>query len=328
MESPPLITVIVPVYNSEKFLEPCISSILAQSYNHLEILCINDGSTDNSLDILEQMACSDPRIKVFNQENAGVSSARNAGLNMARGDYITFVDSDDALEPDMYEVLLNLAEKYQADIAHCGYKKIYFDGTSKDICGTAEILIHDSVEASRCLLTGQHFTGSPCNKLYRSSLVGCTRFDTSLKINEDVLFNAELFQQAQVIVFYDVPKYHYFERENSACFRTLSIRKKQDASAAAGEILKLYANTPLESIAADKLYYCLLDLYRAYLFNGIRKNSEVCGVLHQQILVVAPLCGDSAQRNQMNYYFMRHFPTFYKLVYGLYDRIRKPNWDL
>ena len=328
MDFSPLITVIVPVYNSEKFLEPCINSITAQSYNHLEILCINDGSTDSSLDILRQMACSDPRIKVFSQENAGVSSARNTGLNMAKGEYVTFVDSDDELEPDMYEVLLNLAEKYHADVAHCGYKKIHLDGSAKDVRGTEELLIQDGLEASKWLLSGQHFTGGLWNKLYRAELIQNTRFDETLKINEDVLFNAQIFQRAGTAVFYDVPKYHYFERQSSACSRTSSIRKKQDTVAAAGKILGIYKNSPVEVYAAKKMYYSLLDLYRAYLFNGIRKNCEACSVLHQQVLVVAPLCGDTARRNKINYSFMRHFPVLYKLVYGLYDRIRKPNWDL
>ena len=143
-----------------------------------------------------------------------------------------------------------------------------------------------------------------------------------------MLFNAQVFQRAGTIVFYDVPKYHYFERQSSACSRTSSIRKKQDTIAAAEKILGIYKNSPVEVYAAKKMYYSLLDLYRAYLFDGIRKNREAFGVLHQQVLDVAPLCGGSTQRNRMNYGFMRHFPVLYKLVYGLYDRIRKPNWDL
>ena len=328
MKSSPLISVIVPVYNSEKFLESCINSILAQSHNHLEILCINDGSTDSSLYILKQKACSDSRIKVFTQENAGVSSARNVGLSMAKGEYITFVDSDDELDPDMYEVLLNLAEKYQADIAHCGYKKIHLDGSAKDVRGTKELLIQDGLEASKDLLSGQHFTGGLWNKLYRAELIQNTRFDETLKINEDVLFNAELFQRAGTAVFYDAPKYHYFERQSSTCSRTSSIRKKQDTVAAAEKIWGIYKNSPVEVSAANKLYYSLLDLYRAYLYDGICKNRAACSALHQEILIVAPFCRDTAQRNQMNYGFMHHFPVLYKLVYGLYDRIRKPNWDL
>lgn len=323
-----MISVIVPVYNSGPYLKQCLNSILEQSCKDIEVICVNDGSSDDSQQILTEAAQQDVRIKILSQRNSGVSSARNAGLNIARGKYITFVDSDDELEPDMYEVLLNLAEKYHADVAHCGYKKIHLDGSAKNVCGTEELLIQDGIEASKCLLSGEHFTGGLWNKLYRAELVQNTRFDETLKINEDVLFNAQVFRRAGTTVFYDVPKYHYFERQSSACSRTSSIRKKQDTIAAAEKILGIYKNSPVEVYAAKKMYYSLLDLYRAYLFDGIRKNREACGVLHQQVLDVAPLCGDTARRNQMNYGFMRHFPVLYKLVYGLYDRIRKPNWDL
>ena len=323
-----MISVIVPVYNSGPYLPNCLNSILAQTYQDLEIICVNDGSTDNSQQVLIEAAQQDTRIKIISQENSGVSVARNAGINIAKGEFITFVDSDDELEPDMYEVLLKLAEKYHADIAHCGYKKIHLDGSAKDVCGTEELLIQDGPEACKCLLSGQHFTGGLWNKLYRTELIQNTRFDEMLKINEDVLFNAQIFQKAGTVVFYDVPKYHYFEREGSACSRTSSIRKKQDSVAATEKILGIYKNSPVEVYAAKKMYYSLLDLYRAYLFDGIGKNREVCGVLHQKVLGVAPLCGNTARRDRMNYCFMRHFPVLYKFVYGLYDRIRKPNWDL
>lgn len=322
------ITVIVPVYNVEKYLEKCIKSITDQTYKNLEIICVNDGSTDNSLQILTELSVKDLRIKVISQENSGVSAARNAGLDIASGDYITFVDSDDELEPDMYEVLVSLAEKYNADIAHCGYKKVHFDGSTKDVCGTGQLLVQNSAEASSCLLSGQHFTGSLCNKLYRSSLLGNIRFDTALKINEDVLFNAQMFKKADSTVFFDVPKYYYFERKNSACFRTTSIRKKQDSVIAAEEILRLYENTELKPLAAGKLYYCLLDLYRAYLFDGIRKNQNACDTLHLKVCGIEQLCREDSQRSRKNYKFMRRFPVLYKVVYSIYDRIRKPNWDL
>lgn len=323
-----MISVIVPVYNSGPYLPNCLNSILAQTYQDLEIICVNDGSTDNSQQVLIEAAQQDTRIKIISQENSGVSIARNAGINIAKGEFITFVDSDDELEPDMYEVLLKLAEKYHADIAHCGYKKIHLDGSAKDVRGTEELLIQDGPEACKCLLSGQHFTGGLWNKLYRAKLIGNTRFDEKLKINEDVLFNAQVFQRASTAVFYDVPKYHYFERESSACSRTSILRKKQDTVAASEKILALSKNSSVESAAAQKMYYSLLDLYRAYLLDAVRKNREVCRVLHQRVLAITPLCGNTGRFERMNYGFMRHFPVLYKLVYKLYDRVRKPNWDL
>lgn len=323
-----MISAIVPIFNSAAYLQNCIKSILTQTFTDLEIICVNDGSTDDSLQILEEMARQDTRIKVLSQENAGVSAARNAGLEVALGEYITFVDSDDELEPDMYEVLLNLAKKHHADIAHCGYRKIHFDGTLKDVCGTGELLIQNAEEATKYLLAGERFVSGLWNKMYRSELVTDVRFDPALKINEDVLFNVQVFQKAKTIAFYDVPKYHYFERENSACSRTALIRKKQDAVNAAEQILEICRDSSVESVAAGRLYYCLLDLYRAYIFDGIRKNHAACAKLHELACKTAALCQRDARHSHMNYVFMRKLPVIYKAVYSIYDRIRKPNWDL
>ncbi len=111
------VSVIVPVYNVEKYLEECIESLINQTLTDIEIICINDGSTDNSLKILEELQKKDNRIKIINQKNSGVSSARNNGIENATGEYIGFVDSDDWIDSDYYEKLYNTAKKYNSDIA-------------------------------------------------------------------------------------------------------------------------------------------------------------------------------------------------------------------
>lgn len=323
-----LISVIVPVYNNAPYLSQCLTSILSQTYSDLEIICVNDGSTDNSLEILHAIAQSDPRIIVLSQENAGVSAARNAGLEIAHGDYVAFVDSDDELEPDMYETLLNLATCYQVDIAHCGYKKIHLDGTEKDVQGTGKLLVQDSQEAIECLLTGKFFVGSPCNKLYKRELFSDIHFDTSLKINEDVLVNVQIFLKAKKLVFLDVPKYHYFEREGSSCSRTDLLRKKQDCVAAAEKMLKVCEGTSLEGICASRLLGTLRDLFRAYLLTDKRGTKAVREEICNRISAISPLCKSRSLRNEINYLFMRYLPGLYRAVYTLYDHIRKPNWDI
>lgn len=323
-----MISVIVPIYNNAPYLEQCLTSILFQTYSDLEIICVNDGSTDESLKILHTIAQKEPRITVLSQENAGVSAARNAGLDVAKGEYIAFVDSDDELEPDMYKMLLNLAVEHQADIAHCGYKKIYQDGTTKDVQGTKKLLVQDSREAIECLLSGKHFVGSPCNKLYKHELFSDVRFDTSLKINEDVLVNVQVFRKAKKIVFLDLPKYHYFERIGSSCSRTDQLRKKQDCVAAAKKMLEVCKDTRLEGICASRLQGALTDLYRTYLLTDTRGTKAVREDIHNKISAVTPLCKNSSFRNEMNYRFMRYLPDLYRIIYTVYDHIRKPNWDL
>ena len=119
------ISIIVPIYNIEKYLPRCLDSILAQTYKNLEVILVDDGSVDNSGMIADKYARNDQRINVIHQVNKGVSAARNAGLDLATGDYIGFVDGDDYIEKDMYERLLFNAIKYKADISHCGYQMVF-----------------------------------------------------------------------------------------------------------------------------------------------------------------------------------------------------------
>ena len=328
MEQKPLVSIIVPVYNTAQYLEECLQSIIGQTYRELEIIAVDDGSTDGSAELLDRLSENDSRICVIHQQNGGVSAARNAGLAVAHGDYVTFVDSDDLLESDMYETLIKLAEEHQADIAHCGYKKIQMNGTEKDVLGTGKLLIHNSQEAVECMLRGQYFVGSLCNKLYRRELFSDIQFDTALRINEDVLINVQVFLKARKLVFLDVPKYHYFEREGSSCMRTAQLRKSKDCVAAAKKMQEVCKETELGNICAERLKGTLIQLYRVYLMMNIRETRTERENLHKQICAITPLCRNLSRRKEYNYRFMRCAPVLYRIVYTAYDRIRKPNWDL
>ena len=124
----PKISVIVPVYKAEKFLATCIESILNQTYGNLEIILVDDGSPDSCGKICEKYALSDSRVKVVHQKNAGVAAARNVGLDLAEGDYVTFVDSDDYIQPQMYEKMIRCAEHNHCDLVMCDCIKVYSDG--------------------------------------------------------------------------------------------------------------------------------------------------------------------------------------------------------
>ena len=289
---------------------------------------VDDGSTDGSPAICDTYAQKDPRIQVIHQHNQGVSAARNAGLDIATGDMVTFVDADDTIEQDMYEVLQKLATEHQADIAHCGYKKIFLDGTAKEVQGTGILLVQNSVEASQCLLIGKHFTGSPCTKLYKRALFSDIRFNRNLKINEDILMNSQVFQKASILVFLDVTKYHYHEWSNSATHITHKLKSKQDCVHAAETILDMHRSTQLESACAGRLHYALLDLYRAYLFESFDCSKAERDQIHRKLRAVSKMCNNKSYRSIFNYEFMRLMPRLYIHVYRMYDRIRTPNIDL
>lgn len=211
-------SVIVPVYNSEAYLAMALQSICAQTYQNLEILLIDDGSLDKSLEICKAWAEKDSRIKVVHQENAGASAARNKGIELAEGTYLLFMDADDWIEKNMIEVLYNEAEKHKADAACCILK----EETDKNACRKRT----DVIDLEEKVKAGFHKAESgllllrvwgPVCKLYRREVIGDIRFE-DYKVAEDLLFNtkvicAESFQRAVLVEY---PFYHYMIYPGSA----------------------------------------------------------------------------------------------------------------
>ena len=322
------ISVVVPVYNSQAYLRDCLDSILAQTYSDLEVICVNDGSTDDSLSILEEYRQREPRVCVITQPNGGASAARNAGIDRAAGEYITFVDSDDALAEDMYETLVSVIEREQADIAHCGYRRHDRDGSVKDVTGTGACIVQNRETAVRCLIDGRLFVGSLCNKLYRRSLFESIRLDTDLKINEDELANVKLFLKAEKSVFYDVPKYLYYDRAGSATSRTKRLTVARDRIKAAERICDLARGTDLYPSATKRLCLALLSEYRACLLYDKSVSSEEFKQKRKRIAAAAEGNNALTGKRKLNYFLLRRLPFLYKYAYPIYNRIRKPNWDV
>ena len=183
----PKISVIVPVYKVEKYLDRCVESIVNQTYKNLEIILVDDGSPDNCPAICDAWANKDERIKVIHKENGGVSSARNRGIDAATGDYIGFVDSDDWIEPDMYELLADNAKKYDADISRCGYFVDWPDHIAQ--VGNGGILLYEDIERRCEMLRSYHLVSALWNKIYRRELFEEERLDESLRITEDWQIN-------------------------------------------------------------------------------------------------------------------------------------------
>lgn len=321
------ISVIVPVYNCEAYLPVCIDSILQQTFSDLEIIVIDDGSTDGSPAICDTYAKKDTRIRVIHQSNQGVSVARNTGLAYAKGDAITFVDSDDTIDADMYEVLSALMLTNHADVSVCGYRKVYFDGSHKEILGTNEKLEMSGLEASRHMLVGSLFTGSPCTKLYRRILFEDIRFDPELKINEDILMNVQIFNKSNKVVFWDVCKYNYFERAQSATRITDSLKIKHDCVKAAEKMLHMSEGKPIEGVCLGRLRYALIDLYRTGLLRTPTSTKQERNEIHRQYLDVSKKVLFDL-RTSANYCFMRYLPWIYVKTYQLYQKLHKQDNDI
>lgn len=211
------ISIIVPVYNVEKYLEKCINSILTQTYQNLEIILVDDGSMDNSGEICDEYAKKDERIKVIHKENGGLSDARNAGIEIATGKYIGFVDSDDYIGKDMYEYLIRLIQKENADISICGHKIVFQKEENNEIKGEIldeEIEIWDTKKAIVELLKQEKIHDYAWNKLYKKELFEKIRYPKGRKM-EDLGTTYKLFDHSKVIVLGNQKKYFYLQREGS-----------------------------------------------------------------------------------------------------------------
>lgn len=215
-----MISIVVPAYNIGSELGRCLDSILNQTYSNIEIIIVDDGSTDDTGKVIDSYAERDPRIKAIHKENGGVSSARLAGVRAACGDWIGFADGDDLLEPDMYERLLDNALKSGADISHCGYKMVFPSGRIDFYYNTGDFAVQNKKEALSDLLFGDKVEPGLWNKLYKKSLFKDTIADDTIpldiKINEDLLMNYFLFKKAEISVYEDFCPYNYMLRKGSA----------------------------------------------------------------------------------------------------------------
>ena len=216
-----LISVIVPVFNVEKFLPKCLDSILAQDYQNLEIILVNDGSTDDSLSICKKYASKDQRIKIISQKNAGLSSARNTGIDNAKGEYLTFIDSDDFVESNYVSALYGLIVKDQSDMSAVKHNVIYPTRIEKAYTGMTFYLFNRDV--LRLMLYGNDFDVSAWGKLYHKNLFKNVRFPVGM-LFEDSATTYKLILNALTISFNSIPLYNYVIRDNSITSRDFSWR--------------------------------------------------------------------------------------------------------
>lgn len=202
----PAVSIIVPIFNTEQYLSRCLDSIESQTFNDWECILINDGSTDKSENICNEYANKDSRFKVINQKNSGVSAARNAGLDVAKGEWIGFVDSDDWIEPNMYEFLYQNAKDNNADVVICGFVKQSKKRVTK-MC--------DRQTAQELLFNRNGFGGFSVLRLTANKIIKSTRFDTSMTYLEDLKFFYEVFHNCNKVFWNNEPLYNYYQRNDS-----------------------------------------------------------------------------------------------------------------
>ena len=277
-----LISVIVPVYKAEKYLDKCVQSIVNQTYKNLEIILVDDGSPDNCPQICDEWAKKDGRIKVIHKENGGVSSARNTALDICLGEYAAFADSDDFIEENMLESMMKTAEKAKAEVVVCGFT---FEENGQEI---SKIPFNNKVYTNKnnellYAYISDEIRPEACAKLIKKSVIGKTRFDLSVKYGEDQLFNYEILKKCTCLAGVENGFYHYVQNSGNSSTTAYLTEDRVKNYLITQRIVRECSNGDLYSVAVwrhirtifallTRLCKCEdLNLYNSY-FNALRSE--------------------------------------------------------
>ncbi|WP_281699829.1 glycosyltransferase family 2 protein [Cetobacterium somerae] len=263
-----MLSVIIPAYNVEKYIERCINSVLNQYLKNIEIIVIDDGSKDKTSDICLKISENNKNIIYKKVQNGGCSAARNLGVSMAKGKYIAFLDSDDWVDSDMYINMIEEAEKNQADIVICGFKKL---DENKNLLSTVKIPKRNNKnEYIDC--TTEWFA-SPCNKIYKRDLLekNNIRFLLNIYTGEDMFFNFISFFYSKNIISLDEPYYNYFMNQNSV---SNNYKNRTDIYIVIRELISFYKRNGVYKENINKIRECFKYHGIMYPFDVLQKLSE------------------------------------------------------
>ena len=269
-----LISAIVPVYNVEEWLERCVNSLLGQTYHNLEIILVDDGSTDGSPALCDRYAEREERVRVIHKQNGGLSSARNAGVEAATGDYVTFIDSDDWLEGNTYEYAVSLLKERQADVVQYNYVMVRDEGPVSQPKEKIEVFHGKDVLQYYMESTTKTGSYSVCRCLFPASALKPLRFREG-KINEDVDYKYKALEKCHTLVNTNQYQYHYFQKGQSLSTGGLK-EKDMDLYEAAEELWKLTREETYGSIARlgrVKVARTAFSLLSKIAYYGIQEES-------------------------------------------------------
>lgn len=316
----PLISIIIPIYNTEKELERCIESCIHQSLKNIEIILVDDGSWDNSGKLCDQYAQKDNRIKVLHKNNGGLSDARNAGLDLADAPYIMFVDSDDWIDLDMCETLYTLAVEKNADIVECSYRNVYPDRIEEETDNSGEIIEGDAILALKGQLQWKHFKSVAWNKLYHQRIFADGKRYPKGKYHEDEFFTHLAFYAARKLAYVDLSKYNYWHGRADSITGKVNENILDSCYALRSRVDFVMKNkiTQLEHDVKDVCCWTLFDrVYRCYQAKLSPDNERLRRLL-------ADL--ESDKDNVLSWDVAEEYKTNYKILlrsYELFGRCRE-----
>ena len=311
------ISVIVPVYKVEKYLKKCIESIISQSYKNLEIILVDDGSPDNCGKICDEYIQKDKRIKVIHKKNGGLSSARNAGLNIATGDYIGFVDSDDWIEFDMYKKMIECILKQNVDVVQCGMILNYENSEKKDFILNNIKNCHSPIES----YLSDNIRPEVCNKLYKRSIIGTTRFNEDTKFGEDVEFNYFIFKKVKRFIEINFYGYNYLKRNNSIMCSFINKESIHTIINTFEKIISLEFGSKYHYICIDRyLKTCFAILNQLFINNSY---SEFLYIKNKIFIYYKYIIKKSNFKYKIGFLMLLLGKNFYKIMISIHLITRK-----
>ncbi|WP_309088667.1 glycosyltransferase [Domibacillus sp.] len=318
------ISIIVPVYNVEDYIERCLNTICGQSYKNLEIILVDDGSSDNSMKICEEFSKKDNRIRVIHQSNQGVSAARNKGIGAATGDYIAFVDSDDYIHPEMYERLYMLLKKEDADMSACFIRGCWDSNYAEPLRDNIKIRVYDKVGAIKTVFDPEYEINGVgvvvTNKLYKKNLFDNLLFSTQVRRGEDEQIICYLMKRVNKFVITDERLYYYFNRQESLVHKksneAQNIREHLDLLNMYDERMVLFREKEFNDIY-NTCFFNMMNLTITSFFNlndkKIKKSLVKRYRYHfnefsKRIFIDLPI------KDKVRFFTFRIYPEMYTLI--------------
>ena len=316
-----LVSVIVPVYNVEQYLDRCVESIINQTYENLEIILVDDGSPDNCPQMCDEWAKKDNRIKVIHKENGGSSTARNAGLDLAKGDYISFIDSDDYIDKCMISELLNSILHCSSRISICGNYEVNSEGVLFD---NKLSFINNPVDYAECIMFVRdlHFYvhESLCNKLYSKDIWSNTRLDELCLKYEDSAIIPFLYEKAQSISIVNKPLYYYFQNPDSKTASTVTINDLELKFTILKERFE-YFGLLRKDLYEHYIISNMRDIRNSYfLYNDKDKRVLLISQMKEYLKILKNNC--FSKELFAHYALFCYFPRIYNLINSIRNRYR------
>lgn len=316
-----LISVIVPIYNVEKYLKECVDSIINQNYTNIEILLIDDGSTDNSGNLADGYKLNDNRVIVFHKKNGGLSDARNYGIKCSKGKYLCFVDSDDVLASDYLSSMYENIIKYKTSISACGMCHLYSNGIKKEYNFQGIDKLFQGDEAQIYLNVLGYYNVSCCNKLFDRKLFKNEIFPVGKK-SEDWFIMYKLIEHSKSIYYNSDSKYYYRQRDGSI---TKNTSANLDAIEAAKNVYNYFINNDkVIPYASQSLIFSIIGVYNYELYKNIKSKKKYNKEINMAKKKVTYSKLSFSRKIQL--FLFLYFRKFYSFLFKIYNRLRNTNF--